>query len=217
MSDIKSGLFISLEGPEGSGKSTNALYITDLLKQQKISVKASREPGGTNIGESLRNLLLAKETGNLSGETELLMMFAARLEHVNQLIKPTLKSGSWLLCDRFTASSYAYQGGGRGLELEKIAQLEQWCLADFRPDLTLVFDVSVETTLKRITNRGSLDRFEDQEIEFFYRVKETFLQLAKDQPQRYRVIDANQPLDQVQKEVSDILEPIIKQWQSSSN
>ncbi len=212
MNESKSGLFVSLEGPEGSGKSTNSSYISELLSQAGIKNMTTREPGGTGFGESLRNILLNKQTGNLNGKSELLLMFAARLEHVEHVIKPQLKQANWVICDRFTDSSYAYQGGGRGLSFDKISQLEKWTLGEFKPNLTLLLDVSVETTLSRVKSRGELDRFEDQETEFFYRIREAFLQLAKNTPERYRIIDANQPIDVVQAEISNIINPLIEQW-----
>lgn len=210
MTARQKGVFITLEGPEGGGKSTNLAFIASQLKQAGIEFIETREPGGTPLGESLRQVLLDKSTGGMTSETELLLMFAARVEHTNQLIRPTLERGVWVLCDRYTDSSYAYQGGGRELGIAKVAELDQWCLDGFKPDLTLLFDVPVETTLERIKARGALDRFEDQELAFFSRVRQTFLTLAADNQARYCVIDANQPLDKVQIEVMEILEYYIK-------
>ena len=209
------GLFITIEGPEGGGKSTNIAFIQTMLQQAGIEFDTTREPGGTAFGESLRQVLLSNETGDLSGDTELLLMFAARLEHVRQRIRPTLEQGTWVLCDRFTDSSYAYQGGGRGLSLDRIAQLETWCLGDFKPDVTLLLDVPVETSLQRINSRGQLDRFEDQERDFFDGVRATYLEMARRDTNRYRVIDASRPLDEVQAELGKLVQDIITKWQTA--
>lgn len=210
-----SGLFITLEGPEGSGKSTNLIFIADYLKRANIAYVQTREPGGTAIAESLRQILLNKETGVMTAETELLLMFAARVEHTEQLIKPSLSHGAWVICDRYTDSSYAYQGGGRKLGNQRVAQLEQWCLNGFKPDLTILLDVPVDTTLARIRARGSLDRIEDQGLEFFSRVRQTFLTLAADNDKRYCVINANQPLVRVQQQIAEVLEHTITRWRNS--
>lgn len=200
------GLFITLEGPEGAGKSTNREYLAERLREQGIDVLLTREPGGTPLAERIRELLLDPSDEPMAADTELLLVFAARAQHLQQVIRPALAKGSVVLCDRFTDATYAYQGGGRGLSIERIAQLEQFVQGELRPDLTLIFDLPVEIGLARAAARGRLDRFEQEGRGFFEAVREAYLQRAAQAPQRYRVLDAGQSLAQVQADI-DILLP----------
>lgn len=205
-----SGLFVTLEGPEGAGKSTNLDYLAQHLREQGADVLVTREPGGTALGERVRGLLLDPCDEPMAADTELLLVFAARAQHLAQVIRPALARGALVLCDRFTDATYAYQGGGRGLPARRIAELEQFVQGDLRPDLTLVFDLPIEVGLARAAARGRLDRFEQESREFFMAVREAYLRRAASDPARYRVIDAAQPLERVQaflqRLVPDLLE-----------
>ena len=203
------GKFITVEGIEGVGKSTNIAHIRGLLEAAGIDVVMTREPGGTLLGEAIRGLLLDPRYTGMSPDCELQLMFAARAEHLARVILPALDQGQWVLCDRFTDATYAYQGGGRGIDVEKIARLEQWVQGDFRPDLTVLLDVPVGVGLVRAGNRGALDRFEQEQIEFFERVRQAYLDLAARHDGRYRVIDANQPLAGVQQQLDEVLRPFV--------
>ncbi len=203
-----SGLFITLEGPEGAGKSTNRDYLAACLREQGIEVLLTREPGGTPLAERIRELLLTPSDEVMAADTELLLVFAARAQHLAGVIKPALARGCVVLCDRFTDATYAYQGGGRGLSLERIATLEQFVQGDLRPDLTLVFDLPIEIGLARAAARGRLDRFEQEGRAFFDAVRQTYLQRAAAAPERYRIVDAAQTLTQVQHDL-DALVPQI--------
>lgn len=184
------GKLITLEGSEGAGKSTCIDNLSKYLTTQGKEVVVTREPGGTVVGEQLREILLHQGSGTLSPETELLMMFAARAEHFVSVIEPALNKGQWVLSDRFVDASYAYQGGGRGIPAEKIRVLEQWLLEGFQADLVLVLDLPVEEGLKRVNKRGVKDRFEQEEMAFFRRVREVYLARARQNPTRIRVVDA---------------------------
>jgi dTMP kinase len=199
------GLFITIEGSEGAGKSTNLEYMQQYLEQAGKEVIVTREPGGTPLGESIRELLLGHRHDGMADDCELLLMFAARAEHLQQVIRPALKAGKYVLCDRFTDATYAYQGGGRGIPMERIAALETWVQGDLRPDLTLIFDIPVELGMKRAGQRSAPDRFEKQQIEFFERVRETYLARANETPDRYRLIDTSQTLEQVQQDIEKVL------------
>jgi dTMP kinase len=199
------GRFITLEGSEGSGKSTNLNHIHQRLQQAGIDVVLTREPGGTPLGEAIRALLLDHRQQAMASDTELLLMFAARAQHLNELIIPSLEAGKWVLCDRFTDATYAYQGAGRGIDNERIALLEQWVQGALRPDLTLFLDLPVTQGLARAGARAELDRFEREEIAFFERVRQGYLSQAAAQPQRYRVVDAAPPLPQVQAQLDRII------------
>lgn len=205
-----SGLFITLEGPEGAGKSTNREYLAELLKQAGVEVVLTREPGGTPLAERIRELLLAPDTEVMAVDTELLLMFAARAQHLAGVILPALARGAVVLCDRFTDATYAYQGGGRGLAHERIAILEQFVQGDLRPDLTLVFDLPVEVGLARAAARGKLDRFEQEQQSFFEAVRQTYLARAAQAPERYRVLDAAQPLSQVQADLAGLFPMLLE-------
>lgn len=205
-----SGLFITLEGPEGAGKSTNREYLADYLRAQGVDVVLTREPGGTPLAERIRELLLAPSDERMDADTELLLVFAARAQHLAQVIRPALARGAVVLCDRFTDATYAYQGGGRGLSVARIATLEQFVQGELRPDLTLVFDLPVEVGLSRAAARGRLDRFEQEGQAFFEAVRQAYLARAKAAPQRYTLIDASQSLAQVQQALDALLPQILE-------
>jgi len=200
------GKFITVEGIEGVGKSTNIDFIHALIKASGRNVIITREPGGTPLGEAIRGLLLDPEYTGMNPDCELQLVFAARAEHLAKVVWPAIEAGHWVLCDRFTDATYAYQGGGRGIDAEKIARLEQWVQGDFRPDLTLLLDVPVEVGLERAANRGKPDRFEQEQLTFFERVRQAYLEMARQHDGRYRVIDASLPLDRVQAQLERVLE-----------
>lgn len=205
------GRFISIEGIEGAGKSTQLRFIQHLLENTGKAVKITREPGGTRLGEQIRDLLLVPRSEGMSAETELLLLFSARAEHVGKVILPALTAGQWVLCDRFTDASYAYQGGGRGMSLARIAALEEWTLGDLRPDFTLILDVPVELGLRRAAARHSLsDRFEQEQASFFERVRSTYLSLAQEHPDRCHVIDASLALSAVQQAIQQAITAFLK-------
>jgi dTMP kinase len=199
------GKFITLEGVDGAGKSTHLPRIAEFLRSRGKEVVVTREPGGTPLGERLREILLAE---SMHIETETLLMFAARREHIARVIAPALAVGRWVLSDRFTDATYAYQGGGRGMPGEKIAVLERWVQEDLQPDLTLVFDVPVELALGRL--QGKADRFEREDRGFFERVRTAYLKRAAKDPRRMRVIDGGRGLDDISKELEVIVSNICK-------
>ena len=199
------GKFITVEGIEGVGKSTNIEFIRQQLAASGKDVRVTREPGGTPLGEAIRGLLLNPEYTGMSPDCELQLMFAARAEHLARVIKPAMEAGQWVLCDRFTDATWAYQGGGRGLDAAKIAALEDLVQGDFRPDITLLLDVPVEIGLERARKRGTLDRFEQETVDFFERVRQAYLVMAGKQDGRFRVIDASQPLEAVQNQLKEVL------------
>jgi len=188
------GKFITLEGGEGAGKSTVLQAVRDLLLQRNLDVVVTREPGGTPVGEAIRSVLLDPALRGMSAETELLLMFASRAQLVRETIQPALAAGRWVLADRFTDASFAYQGGGRGQPLVRIAELENWVTAGLTPDLTLLLDVPVAQGLRRMNSSGAADRIEMENADFFERVRAAYRQRAAAQPQRFRIIDASQPL-----------------------
>lgn len=202
---MQRGKFITLEGTEGVGKSTNLTYIGTWLRQRQIPVLITREPGGTPLAEEIRGLLLAKRAETVDQTAELLLIFAARAQHLHQVIKPALAQGTWVLCDRFTDATYAYQGGGRGLDCKVIAQLEQLVQYGLQPDLTLILDIDVELGLKRAQGRGELDRFESETLAFFQQVRAAYHQRVVLAPDRYAVIDAGRSLEEVQDSIDQIL------------
>ena len=205
-----SGLFITLEGPEGAGKSTNRDYLAMCLRAAGIEVLLTREPGGTPLAERIRELLLAPSDEAMAADTELLLVFAARAQHLAQVIRPALARGCVVLCDRFTDATYAYQGGGSGLSQQRIAELERFVQGDLRPDLTLLFDLPVEQGLARAAARGRLDRFEQEQRSFFEAVRQTYLQRAALAPQRYRLLDASQSLQQVQAAIDGLVPMLVE-------
>jgi len=204
------GLFITLEGPEGAGKSTNREYLAARLRAEGIDVVLTREPGGTPLAERIRDLLLAPSDESMAADTELLLVFAARAQHLAQVIRPALARGAIVLCDRFTDATYAYQGGGRGLPQERIAVLEDFVQGQLRPDLTLVFDLPVEVGLARASARGQLDRFEQEGRAFFEAVRSTYLNRAKAAPGRYRLVDAALSLAEVQLSLDALLPQLLE-------
>ena len=204
------GLFITLEGPEGAGKSTNREYLAQRLREHGLDVVLTREPGGTPLAERVRELLLAPADEPMASDTELLLIFAARAQHLAQVIRPALARGAVVLCDRFTDATYAYQGGGRGLSFQRIEQLECFVQGDLRPDLTLIFDLPVEIGLSRAAARGRLDRFEQEGLAFFEAVRSAYLDRAREVPQRYRVIDAGQSLSAVQRDLETLVPEVLE-------
>lgn len=205
------GRFITLEGGEGVGKSSNLEFIRRHLESAGKSVIVTREPGGTPLGEEIRALLLDHRRDGMSADAELLLMFAARAEHMAQVIRPALGEGKWVLCDRFTDATYAYQGGGRGIAAERIAALETWAQGAFRPDLTLLLDAPIAVGMARAGKReGAADRFEREEQAFFERVRQTYLALARRYPERYRIIDAGQALAVVQERLRRELDTFLE-------
>lgn len=197
------GRFISLEGIDGAGKSTQHQWLVEHLRGLGKDVVATREPGGTPLGEKLRTLLLSE---SMHLETEALLMFAARREHVVKVIEPALARGAWVVCDRFVDASLAYQGGGRGLSFEKLGQLSYWVLGSLKPDLTLLFDAPVEVAMARLrANTPNPDRFEQEQQDFFVRVRDAYLKLAAAEPQRIHVVDARQQPNQIHKLLEDVI------------
>jgi dTMP kinase len=203
------GLFITLEGGEGAGKSTCLKFIEAWLHQAGKNVVVTREPGGTEAGERIREILLHARDLAMTPETEMLLMFAARAEHLARVVRPALERGQTVLCDRFTDATYAYQGGGRGIAEERIATLEQWVQGDLRPDLTLLLDLPVETGMQRANSRSEPDRFELEKREFFERVRAAYLARAAREPGRIRVVDASSPLEAVQQQIGVILDEVV--------
>lgn len=199
------GRFITVEGGEGAGKSTNLAFIQQLLEAAGKNVVFTREPGGTPLGEEIRELLLGHKHDGMADDTELLLMFAARAEHLARKIKPALAAGSWVLCDRFTDATYAYQGGGRGIAQEHIAVLEQWVQGALRPDLTLLLDLPVETGLERAGKRSAPDRFESQASQFFNAVRQGYLDIAAAEPGRVKLVDASKSLTEVQAQIEAVI------------
>lgn len=194
--------FITLEGMDGAGKSTHIPSIINALKTRGLEVVSTREPGGTALGEHLRELLLHEA---MHPETETLLMFAARREHIANVIAPALARGAYVLSDRFTDATYAYQCGAKGVKAAKIDLLEQWVQEDLQPDATLLFDVPVEVSMERLSSARTPDKFERESAEFFTRIRHAYLQRARENPTRFRVIDASKPLIDVAKSVSEII------------
>ena len=207
---METGKFITFEGIEGVGKSTNIANLTALLEEHGCTVLTTREPGGTPMAERLRDMVAEHGDEAMPDIAELLIVFAARALHVNNVIQPALAAGTWVVCDRFTDSSRAYQGGGRGLPLDKINQLAGWVHGDLRPDLTILLDAPVETGMGRAGRRGKPDRFEIEEAEFFTRVRATYLQLAESEPDRFVIVDATQELDMVKADIAAIAALLLK-------
>lgn len=210
------GQFITLEGTEGAGKSTNLMFIEQWLRDRGIDVVVTREPGGTAIGEAVRHILLDKQYGEMTPDTELLLMFAARNQHLQEKILPALAAGQWVISDRFTDATYAYQGGARGLPFERIAEIEQWVQKGRFPDRTFVFDLPIEEGMKRVAARAELsgqhiDRFEQEKIDFFEKVRATYLIRAEEAPERYTVLDAQQPLEAVQAQLQAALMSMVSE------
>lgn len=199
------GRFITVEGVEGGGKTTNLPFIRELLEAAGAEVLLTREPGGTVLGEEIRDLLLDHRHEGMAADAELLLMFAARAEHLARVIRPALSAGRWVLCDRFTDATFAYQGGGRGIAHDRVEVLAQWTHADVTPSLTLLFDMPVEAGLARAGRRAAADRFEREEIAFFERVRATYLERARRDAGRFRIIDATRPVAEVQARIREII------------
>lgn len=199
-------MFISFEGIEGVGKSTQLAFVEKLLVEAGVSVIVTREPGGTRMGEEIRDILLSHRDEHVVPMTELLLMFAARSQHVGTVIRPALERNAWVLCDRFVDATYAYQGGGRGLSVSLIERLENLVLQGFKPDRTLVFDAPPEIGLERVKKRGAQDRIEQEKIDFFRRVRTVYQERAATDPKRYHMIDATQSIESVQEQVSMLIQ-----------
>ncbi|TVP89577.1 MAG: dTMP kinase [Thioalkalivibrio sp.] len=191
------GRFVTFEGIEGAGKSTQLERLLRRFEGRGPEVVVTREPGGTPLGERLRELLLDPSIGTMAAETELLLIFAARAEHLRRCIEPALARGAWVFCDRFTDASFAYQGAGRGLGPDRVAALEDWLQGDLRPDLVLLFDVPARLGLERALTRGKRDRMESEDLAFFERARAAYLERARSQPHRYRVLDGSLDVDSV--------------------
>ena len=200
--------FITIEGNEGVGKSTAITFVDSYLTKLKIPHRLTREPGGTPFAEKIRHLLQLHHEEPVAYKTELLLFFAARSQHIEALIKPTLAAGSWVVSDRFTDSSYAYQGAGRGLPMSDIALLEAWVQEGFQPDKTILLDAPVEMTYARMQKRGTLDRIEAEDMAFFERIRECYLRRAKEHSERYIIVDASVSLEEVQKQLRRILDAL---------
>jgi len=205
---MEPGKSITVEGIEGVGKSTNVEYLAALIGGRGLSVVRTREPGGTPMAERIRTLLLEHGEEPMTDIAELLLFFAARSLHIHNTILPALQSGQWVLCDRFTDASRAYQGGGRQLHADRIDTLAEWVQEDLQPDLTILLDAPAEIGLERAGRRGALDRLETEKTDFFARVRQRYLALAESEPQRFSVIDASRPLAEVQSAIADELNRI---------
>lgn len=199
---MNAGKFITLEGVDGAGKSTHLIWLVNYLRSIGHTVVQTREPGGTMLGEKLRELLL---NDSMHLETEALLMFAARREHLDQVIQPAVARGDWVVCDRFTDASFAYQGGGRGLSIEKLTQLENWVQEGFQPDLTLLFDLPIDIAAQRMAGAArQLDRFEQERTDFHERVRAAYLDRAAAMPSRIKVIDSRQAPELIQNQLEEI-------------
>lgn len=205
------GRLITLEGVEGTGKSTQLDFVANYVREQGQKVLCTREPGGTPVGERIRNILLDNELPAMDPETELMLMFAARSEHVNKVIEPALQSGTWVVSDRFYDASYAYQGFGRNVSLKLIDELRLISIGELKPDLTILLDVSLDVSAQRVAVRGNQDRFENEQNEFHIKVRNGYLQLAKLHKERIRVVDAMQSITEVQDDIKKILDDLIQQ------
>jgi len=205
------GRFITVEGTEGVGKSTNIAFVKQLLESKGVEVVLTREPGGTPLAEEIRELLLTQRQEKMSEDTELLLMFAARAQHLAEVVRPALERGAWVLCDRFTDATFAYQGGGRGLNEDTISSLESLVQKTLRPDLTLLLDLPVEVGLARASARSEPDRFESEKVSFFERIRGSYLQRAEAEPERIAVIDASQSLPDVQDQIHSTLKLRLKE------
>ena len=204
------GKFISIEGVEGAGKSTQVSFIQDYLTSLGKIVVVTREPGGTELSEKIRHLLLEPSSNSMANDTELLLMFASRAEHVSQVINPALHRGDWVLCDRFLDATYAYQGGGRGIERQRIQQIADWTLRGLIPDLTLLFDLPVELGLERVIERKEdMDRFEQEKIDFFQKIRKSYLKSAKADPNRIKILDASLSIIKIQEQLTQLIKPLI--------
>ncbi|WP_299178656.1 dTMP kinase [uncultured Neptuniibacter sp.] len=205
MNTNETGRFITIEGTEGVGKSTNIEFLCNLLESKGVDIVLTREPGGTPLAEELRDLLLKPRDEQVSQDTELLLMFAARAQHLANVIKPALERGCWVISDRFTDATFAYQGGGRGVDYDNIQTLERLVQHGLQPDLTLLLDLDVEVGLQRASARSVPDRFEQEKLAFFRNVRSAYLQRAENEPERFAIIDAGKGLDEVQQQIANVL------------
>jgi len=201
----RQGLFLTVEGGEGVGKSTNIPFMEQWLRERKIPFLLTREPGGTPLAEDIRALLLDSRRESMAINTELLLIFAARAQHIEESIKPALARGEWVICDRFTDATYAYQGGGRGMPDKIIAALERLVQNELRPDLTILLDSPVDVGMARAGERSEPDRFEREERNFFERVRHTYLERARGEPERFRIVDTDRPLEEIAADLAAIL------------
>ncbi len=206
---METGKFITVEGIEGVGKSTNVAFLREAIEKRGYEVLTTREPGGTPMAERIREMLIEHGDEPVPDITELLLMFASRSLHVNNVIQPALAAGTWVICDRFTDASRAYQGGGRGFPQEDINRLAEWVHGDLRPNLTILLDAPVETGMSRAGRRGSPDRIEIERVDFFERVRECYLSLAEGDPERFAVIDASRDIDAVRVSIESVIDGII--------
>lgn len=202
---MRKAKFITFEGVDGAGKSTHLNWFADTLRKRGIDLLVTREPGGTPLGEKLREILLHEP---MHAETEAMLMFAARREHIAQVIKPALERGTWVISDRFTDASFAYQGGGRGVEVEKLEQLERWVQGDLQPDLTLLFDIPVEVARERLSNNVMLDKFEQEKSDFFEKVRNAYLARSQKNPARFAIIRAEKTPDEVKASLEKVIAAI---------
>ncbi len=205
------GKFISIEGIEGAGKTTQLNFIQQYLSDNGKNLVMTREPGGTELSEQIRDLLLMPREGGMAVDTELLLMFAARAEHIQQVVKPALSRGDWVISDRFIDATFAYQGGGRGIDVERIQQISDWTLQGLSTDLTIVFDISVELSQQRVISRNNeIDRFEQEKTDFFKRIRQSYLDRAQQEPNRVQVLDASQTIEEVQIQLTALLDKLIE-------
>jgi dTMP kinase len=205
------GKFITLEGGEGAGKTTCMEHVEARLREAGLDLAVTREPGGTRIGEKIRELLLDRGNFDILDDTELLLMFAARSQHINELIRPAIEAGTWVLCDRFTDATYAYQGGGRDIDKSRIRELEQWVQQGLKPDLTLLLDLPVHVGLERATQRSKPDRFESENISFMENMREAYLEIARADPGRVKIIDSSRPLEEVLEQIDSVIDDALEQ------
>jgi dTMP kinase len=203
------GRFISLEGIEGAGKSTQLNFVIDYLQNKNIEVVSTREPGGTLVGEKIRDVLLDNKLPDMHMDTELMLMFAARVEHVKTVIQPALNLGKWVVCDRFYDATYAYQGYGRQIDLKRIDALKNFSIGELAPDLTLLLDVTLDVSMDRVTERGNKDRFENEKIEFYKKVRDGYLAIADKNPARIAKIDATLSIKKVQAAIQVKLDELL--------
>lgn len=210
------GIFVTLEGIEGTGKTTNLRFLAEYLHQHDIPLLITREPGGTPLADDIRHFLLSEHKEQIDPEAELLLIFAARAQHINKVIRPALAAGKLVLCDRFTDTSYAYQGAGRDIPREKIETLEKIVQEGLKPDLTILLDAPAEIGRERIQERKKADRFEMESNKFFNKARRAYLKMAQDEPNRFRVVDASQPLTDVQRQMLEALQPCLAKLKHAS-
>lgn len=208
---MQRGKFITIEGGEGVGKTTNIAFIQGLLAEKGIETVVTREPGGTPLAEEIREVLIKNREEAVVSETELLLMFAARAQHLHRLILPAIEAGKWVISDRFTDATYAYQSGGRGVPAEKVALLESFVQGEFRPDLTLLLDAPIEVGMQRARDRGKLDRFEEEQQTFFEKVRANYLERSQQESGRFKIVDASKSLESVQESIQEQLRSLFEE------